>query len=128
MSWLKKTGLAALTLVFVAGCASSAQKARREQRDKAVQTAKLYCEFLNGEQFPDLDVALNLAMAQKCDSEKTFSISSYKTPAEIPGMMFCCSVHKQAAGGTPEAPAKLERPVGKGAKTGEKSESSDIEE
>jgi hypothetical protein len=105
MSSLRSAAIAVLTLAFLSGCASSQQKARREQREKAVQSAKLYCEFINGEQYPDVDVAVNLAMAQKCDSEKPFSISSYKTPSEIPGVLYCCSVNAKALSGMKEAPA-----------------------
>ena len=44
-----------LVVAGLGGCASSQQRVRKEQRDKLVQTAKLYCEFLNGEQFHDID-------------------------------------------------------------------------
>ncbi len=76
--------------IGVAGCASSSQKARKEQRDKLVQTSKLYCEWISGEQFQDTDVALNVNMAQRCDSEKNFTISQYRTASDIQGMMYCC--------------------------------------
>ena len=86
-----------LVAAFVlGGCASSQQKARKDQRDKLIQTSKLYCEYINGEQFHDVDVALNISMGQKCDSDKPFSISQYRTPNEIQGMMFCCGVSSSA--------------------------------
>jgi hypothetical protein len=75
----------------LSGCSSGATK-RKEEREKAVQTSKLYCEFVNGENFPDIDVALNLAMAQKCDHEEPHSLTAYRTPSEVTGVMFCCSV------------------------------------
>lgn len=101
-----------VTAALFVGCASSQQKARREQREKVVQNSKLYCEFVNGEQYPDMDVALNLQIAQHCDSEKNFSISSYKTPSEISGMMFCCSAIPKSF-----VPPKTEAPVGKNLKS-----------
>lgn len=104
---LRAAALTALSLVFLAGCASNQQKARREQREKAIQNTRLYCEFLNGEQYPDIDVALNLAMAQKCDADKSMTITDYKSPSEIPGVMFCCSVHARFL------PQRTEMPPGK---------------
>lgn len=82
--------------VLLAACSSGSVKARRDQRDKLVQTSKLYCEFVNGENHPtDLDVALNLSMAQKCDFEKPHSLSSYRTPSEVQGMVYCCAIAKK---------------------------------
>lgn len=104
---------AALSLVFLAGCASNQQKVRREQREKAIQNTRLYCEFLNGEQYPDIDVALNLAMAQKCDADKSMTITNYKTPSEIPGVLFCCSVHQRFLPAKPEPKAPEHKPEAK---------------
>ncbi|MFN7729977.1 MAG: hypothetical protein ACK5P7_12535 [Bdellovibrio sp.] len=112
MSWTRSALTVAALFLFLAGCASSAQKQRKEQRDKLVQSAKLYCEFLNGEQYPDIDVALNVQMAQRCDSDKTFSITSYKTPSEIPGVMFCCATaHKNAPASVREKPVERVAPA-----------------
>ncbi len=91
---------ATMAAMVFAGCASSQMKARKEQREQVVKNAKLYCEFINGEVFPDIDVALNLEMAKRCDSEKPFSISQYRTPSENQGMMYCCSVAAAKAVGT----------------------------
>ena len=98
MSLFGKVLWVGAALVFFTGCGSSALKARREQREKVMQSSKLYCEFLNGEEFPDIDVALNLSLAQKCDTDKPFSMSAYKTPSEISGMMYCCAVHPKVPG------------------------------
>ncbi len=87
----------ALSFIFLSGCASSAMKQRKDQRDKVAQTSKLYCEFINGEVFPDIDVALNLEMAKRCDSEKNFTITQYKTPSENMGIMYCCVPQQKAA-------------------------------
>ncbi len=118
MSVLHHVGIFVFTCVLISGCASSSQKTRREQRDKAVSTAKLYCEFISGEDFPDLDVAVNLSMAQKCDGDKHFTMTNYKTPSEIPGIMYCC-------GTTPKTgmSSKVKVPEGKTSegKTTEKS-------
>jgi hypothetical protein len=66
-------------------------KGRRDQRERLVKEGgKPYCEFLNGEAFPDIDVALNLEMAKKCNPDKPMSVSNYKSPAEAIGVLYCC--------------------------------------
>lgn len=77
------------------GC-SSAQKQRKEQREKVVQTSGLYCEFVNGELFADIDVALNLEMAKRCDPNRNFTISSYRTPSNNQGVLYCCATRDAA--------------------------------
>ena len=85
-------GAGALALVFsLSGC-SSAMKQRKEQREKLAQSSKFYCDFVNGEVFTDVEVQLNLEMAKRCDPEKHFSVSSYKTPSENQGVLYCCSL------------------------------------
>jgi hypothetical protein len=91
----------AISIAFLAsGCASSKMKERREQREKVSQSSKLFCEFINGEIYPDVDVALNLEMAKRCDSDRPFTITQYKTPSENQGVLYCCST----AGGRGPAP------------------------
>lgn len=80
-----------LAIVLVSGCSSTAMKQRKEQRDKVASSARLYCEWINGELYTDIDVALNLEMAKRCDSEKPFSITTYRTPSENTGVLYCCS-------------------------------------
>lgn len=91
-----------LSMAFLAGCSSSKIKERREQRERVSQSARLYCDFINGEMYPDVEVALNLEMAKRCDSDKPFSITAYKTPAENPGIMYCCATPTK-----PAAPAAV---------------------
>lgn len=81
-----------IAVAIFGGCASSQIKARKDQRDKAAQGAKLYCDFVNGELYPDVEVMLNLEMAKRCDSEKAFSITNYKTSNENMGIVFCCAL------------------------------------
>lgn len=73
------------------GC-SSGQTKRKEQQTQVVKNSKIYCEFVNGENNQDIDVVLNIQMGARCDFERPYSISNYKTPADITGMMFCCGV------------------------------------
>ena len=118
MVLLRSALLAASVLLLMAGCASSQQKLRLQQREKAIQANKLYCEFINGEQFPDMDVALNLAMAQKCDSEKSMTMTSYKTPSDLTGIMFCCSVHPKAIAAIKRAEQAAEKAAEKTSEKG----------
>ncbi|GIL18487.1 MAG: hypothetical protein BroJett040_22380 [Oligoflexia bacterium] len=95
MSLFKLISVVTLTALFFAGC-SSAQKQRKEQRDKIAQTSKMFCEFVNGEVYPDVEVQLNLEMAKRCDSDKSFTISTYKTPSENQGIVYCCALKVEA--------------------------------
>lgn len=88
--------LAAFALLAFAGCSSTAQKERKAQREGLIKSAKLYCEYINGEQYQDMDVFLNIQMASKCDAEKPYSISQYRTPSDIQGIMFCCGLSQKA--------------------------------
>ncbi len=81
-----------LSMFFVSACSSSKIKERKEQRDRTIQSSKMYCEFINGDNFPDIDVAVNLEMAKRCDSDKPFSLTQYNTRADGTGIMYCCSV------------------------------------
>jgi hypothetical protein len=92
---LKTLVICSMASALLAGCASSQMKVRKEQRDKAAQNSKLYCDFVNGDLFPDVEVMLNLEMAKRCDSEKTFTITQYKTTNENMGIVYCCSLHEK---------------------------------
>jgi len=82
-----------VSALFIAtGCASSAMKERKEQRDRVSQTSRMFCEFVNGDIYPDIEVALNLEMAKRCDPDKNFSVTGYKTRSEVQGLVFCCSL------------------------------------
>lgn len=79
---------------FAVGCGSSAIKQRKELRDRAVLSTKMYCEFVNGDVFPnDVDVALNITVAKHCEAGTPISMTQYKTPSESNGIMFCCPVN-----------------------------------
>lgn len=88
---------------YLSGCASSKMKARKDQRDTVANSSKLWCEFINGEIYPDIDVALNLEMARRCDSNKNFSITQYRTPSENQGIMYCCAMQA----GAPKGPVAV---------------------
>lgn len=117
MSRIRLFVTAMMAMAFVTGCASSAQKARKEQRDKLVQSSKLYCEFINGEQNADIDVALNLQVAQKCDYQHPLSMTSYKTPSEISGIMYCCVASAGAVSSEKSGEKSGEKSSGASAKT-----------
>jgi hypothetical protein len=107
-----------LSMVLASACSSSKLKERKEQRDRLSQSAKLYCEFVNGDIYPDIDVAVNLEMAKRCDMEKPFSMTQYNTRSESTGIMYCCSI----------APGKMSSAMPAGKKTdSKKAESKDDE-
>ena len=81
-----------MPLLFLVSCSSAQIKARKEQRDKIAQSSKIYCQFLNGEVYPDIDIALNLEMAKRCDPDKSMTVTNYRSPSESVGLVFCCSM------------------------------------
>lgn len=97
---MTRTGLlyfltASVTALVLSSC-STARKERLEQREKIAGTSGLYCDFINGEKFNDVEVVLNLEMGKRCDSSKPFSISGFKSAAEVVGMMYCCSTMRKS--------------------------------
>lgn len=78
-------------LLFLSGCASSTFVERQQKRDQVAQAKGLYCGFVNGDEFPDLDVELNFAMANKCDPSKPFSVSPYRNSSAKNGVVYCCN-------------------------------------
>jgi len=95
MSAFSKIFIFALSFNFLIGCASSQMKARKEQRDKIAQSSKLYCEFINGDTYPDIDIALNIEMSKHCDGNKAPALTSYRSPSEAVGIVYCCSMKEK---------------------------------
>lgn len=82
-----------LTLISMFGaCASTEKKQRQVVRDQVSASSKFYCEFLNGEKYTDIDIALNIAMGEKCDVSENFSVTGYRSISEIPGVIYCCNL------------------------------------
>jgi hypothetical protein len=111
--------------LLLSGCASGKFKERQEQREKVSATSGMFCEFVSGDVFPDLDVELNLRMAQRCDSNKNFTLANYKNSSEQNGIIYCCA----NGGGRTEkssivVPAKTVVPAKAGTKSDNKSNSS----
>jgi hypothetical protein len=104
---------ALVSFVFLlSGCSSSATKQRKEQQAKLMQTSKLYCEFLDNGVYLDIDVALNIEMAKRCDLEKPYTIAPFKTVSESTGIIYCCSIARPSAGALEKKaePVKSEAP------------------
>lgn len=90
-----------LFLLFVAvgtllltGCASNNKKS--EMRDRAIASSGLACDFVNGEKNRQIELELNIVMAKKCDLDKPYTVTDYKTPAEVTGLIYCCRVKEGA--------------------------------
>ncbi len=84
-----------LSVLFLTGCSSS-RKQKFEQREKLAASSGLYCDFVNGEKNKEVELELNVLMAKKCDSDRPFSITNYKSPAEVTGVLYCCAIRKEA--------------------------------
>ncbi|MEK2690008.1 hypothetical protein [Bdellovibrio sp. GT3] len=86
-----------LSSVFLlSACASGTFKARQEQRDKLAANTGMYCNFVSGEQFPDIEVELSMEMAKRCDSSRAFSITNFKNSSNENGVVYCCSMSGRA--------------------------------
>jgi hypothetical protein len=81
-----------ILMALGASCASPEKRQRQVTRDRIVSNNKFYCEFLNGEKYTDIDVALNIAMGEKCDVYQHFSVTGYRSISDIPGVIYCCSL------------------------------------
>lgn len=79
-------------LLILTGCASSSYKARLDTREKQAASAGLYCEWVNGDKYSDIDVEINLQMAKRCDSNKPFTLTPYKNSSDVNGIMYCCAM------------------------------------
>jgi hypothetical protein len=76
------------SLFLFSGCSSKNKKA--ELREKVIQQSGFMCEFINGEQHRQVEIELNVMMAKRCDTEKPYTMTNYKTSAEVNGVLFCC--------------------------------------
>ena len=103
MTAIRLLVLLVLSASFV-GCASSTFKARQEQREKMAASSGMFCEFISGDLFPDVDVELSMSMAKRCDSSKQFSITNYKNSSDQSGVIYCCSTAagKRSAASAPK--------------------------
>ncbi|WP_210415540.1 hypothetical protein [Bdellovibrio sp. NC01] len=90
--------IALSSLFLLSACASGTFKARQEQREKLATSAGLYCEFVNGDQHPDVDVELNMQMARRCDASRNFSIINYKNASDQIGVVYCCAMPDKNGG------------------------------
>lgn len=107
---LKKTlGVLLLAMVVVSGC-SNKMKIRQEQREKVAANTGLFCEFVSGDDHKDVDVELTFAMAKRCDSNKNYSVTSYKSSSEINGLVYCCSIKNVQATPTVTPPPAAPMP------------------
>lgn len=100
--------LLSVSALVLSGCASGTFKERQDQREKAAASSGLYCSFVSGDLFPDVDVELSMQMARRCDANKNYSITNYKNSADHTGVIYCCSTVSKAEKKTPAAvaPAK----------------------
>lgn len=88
------------SLLTLSGC-SNAMKKRQEQREKVAASSGLFCEFVSGDDHKDVDVELNFSMARRCDPAKNFTVTSYKSSAEVNGLIYCCSLRKNEKPASP---------------------------
>ena len=91
MSKVKSLTLLALGAFILTACGSARIKARKDERDKVATISHMYCDFVNGEVYPDVEVAMNLEMAKHCEAKGLLSITQYHSPSDATGLVYCCS-------------------------------------
>lgn len=89
---LYRLGLLSVVVLVIGSCASSERRMRQQVRDQVSQNARFYCDFINSEKYSDFDVTLNIAMAEKCEGSLPFTVTSFRTPSDIPGLLYCCNM------------------------------------
>ncbi len=92
MSFMRLSILLPFVTLFIAGCASSTFKARQEQREQLALSTGMFCEFISGDLFPDLDVELSMRMAKRCDSDKNYTITNHRNESGQNGVIYCCTM------------------------------------
>lgn len=98
----------AAVLMATAGCSSARLKERKGERERVAASSRMFCEFISAEEHQDFDVELNLQMGRKCDVDRSFSVTAFRTPSDNQGLVYCCSLKNQ--GEVFEKPA-AEKPV-----------------
>jgi len=78
-------------LALVGACSSGKIRDRKEQRDKMVTAnGGHFCDFVNGEVYPDVEVQLNLEVGKHCEPETNVTITNYRSPSDNIGIIYCC--------------------------------------
>lgn len=82
------------SVATLAGCSSARLKERKSERERVAAASGMYCEFISAEEHQDFEVELNLQMARKCDAEKAFTVTSFRTPSDNQGLVYCCTLRR----------------------------------
>jgi hypothetical protein len=118
---IKLVGILGSLATMAVGCASSQIKARKDQRDKVAISSRLFCDFVNGEIYPDVEVQLNLEMAKHCEHDSPMSVTQYRTSNENMGIVYCCSYNgpeSKKADSKPDAKTEVKKTANKSAPSG----------
>ena len=107
-------------LSLLVGCASGTFKARQEQREQLAVSTGMFCEFISGDLFPDLDVELSMRMAKRCDADKNFTITNHRNESGQNGVIYCCSTANSPASRKAARPAAAPAPMTSAAPTSSK--------
>lgn len=84
-----------ISMIFGLFACSNKMKIRQEQREKLAANSGLYCDFVNGDEYKDVEVELNMVMAKRCDPNKSMTITNYKNASEIYGLVYCCAMNRK---------------------------------
>lgn len=108
---LYRLGLLSIVSFVVVSCASSERRMRQQVREQVSQNARFYCDFINAEKFSDFEVTLNIAMAERCEGTQPFTVTSFRTPSDIPGLLYCCNMKSKNYDSLKTKPATVTKPI-----------------
>lgn len=82
--------LLSLVVLILSACSSNTLKVRQEQREKLAVSTGMYCDFVSGDMYPDIEVELSLQMARRCDAGKNFTMTQFRNSSNHNGVLYCC--------------------------------------
>lgn len=105
--------LLSLVLVILSACSSNTLKVRQEQREKLAVSTGMYCDFVSGDMFPDIEVELSLQMARRCDAGKNFTMTQFRNSSNHNGVLYCCHSVRMEKKNLPAPTPRRTTPVDK---------------
>lgn len=93
MNFILRPLLVLIASSFLVNC-SSHYKKRQEQREKVSAASGMFCEFVSGDEYPDIDVEMTFRLARRCDVSRPINMTNYRNASDNFGIFYCCKVGK----------------------------------
>ncbi len=88
---VNKIFLLTIAALSLAACGGRVSAERDAERDRAASQGGGYCDFVSNIDHPDVEVEVGLRLTKRCDMNKSFSITEYRTEKNNNGILFCCA-------------------------------------